>query len=59
MADSTTSRRVVGSYNNNLVTADVVQQGTDNAARDINHAGRDIKFESHFYAPVGKYLFTL
>ena len=54
MADIDTNRRVPGTYNNDAVTADVVQQGTDNAARDINHAGRDINFESHFYALPGK-----
>jgi hypothetical protein len=49
MADSDAAYRVGRTYRNDAVTADIVQQGTGNAARDINHAGRDIN---------GVYIFT-
>ena len=42
MANSDAARRETWMYRNGSVTADIVQQGTGNAARDINHAGRDI-----------------
>jgi hypothetical protein len=29
-------------YRNDSVTAEIVQQGTGNAARDINNVGRDV-----------------
>ena len=50
MADSdVVYQREIATYRNDAVTADIVQQGTGNAARDINHAGRDIN---------GVYIFT-
>ena len=59
MADCSDHRSETRTYHNNAVTAGVVQQGTGNAARDINHAGRDIStslhIESHFHASAGKY----
>ena len=59
MADSDIAYRVETTYRNDAVTADVVQQGTGNAARDIIHAGRDIStslhIESHFHASARKY----
>ena len=42
MANNDAARHETGTYRNDAVTADIVQQGTGNAARDINHAGRDI-----------------
>jgi hypothetical protein len=42
MADSSSVRSETETYRNDAVTADIVQQGTGNAARDINHAGRNI-----------------
>jgi hypothetical protein len=42
MADSNAARGATETHRNGSVTADILQQGTGNAARDINQAGRDI-----------------
>ena len=42
MANSEADRCETVTYRNDAVTADIVQQGKGNAARDINQAGRDI-----------------
>lgn len=51
MADSdVVYQREIATYRNDAVRADIVQQGTGNAARDINHASRDINNSVYIFA---------